>query len=136
MQVEELIDDPEPESEITEARRSVIAQPAVRREGDGVEEQILQHLAQTVRISADSVNHAPDIHLYVHGFFVDRGPHRLNRLRHEGGEIDRAKRQADLAAYHPRNVQHVFDEPGLRLCTPLDGFKGARARRIVELTLT
>src|SRR2546422_6070139 len=99
--------------------------PALGCELDRVGKEIPHHLLQPVRIALDHVDPRIELRLDPDVLGARRRPHGLDRRLDRGGEPHRADVEVELPADHPRDLEEVVDEPGLRPRAAVDHLERA-----------
>ena len=92
------------------ALRSHFHAPALRRELDGVTQQVPHHLLQAIRVAGDWRCIQVDEQLESNALGVGRGLDRFGRRADDVAEIDTSQRQPDLAGHDPLHVENVRDQ--------------------------
>ncbi len=110
---------------------------AVRRELDGVAEQVAHHLLQAPRITVDGTDAGGDVEGELESLGVRRWPGGVDGLLDGCREVDGPQVEEELSRDDARDVEQVVDEPRLATGGPLD--RGARpldprvlGRRLLE----
>ena len=97
---------------------------ALRRELDGVAQQVPHDLLQAIRIAGDRRGVEIDEQLKANPLGVGRWLHGLGGGADDVAEIHGAERQPDLAGHDPLHVEDVRNELLLALCVADDGLDG------------
>ena len=96
----------------------------LRRELDGVRQQVPDDLLQAIGVARDGADALVDDRVDADLLRVGRRRHGFDRLAHDIWQADLLDVEPERAAVEPSHVQQVFDQPGLRAGVPLDRLDG------------
>ena len=97
-----------------------------------VGQQVPRHLLQTMLVADHRQHIVRSLDVNRDVFRGGCRPDGIHGGVDDRAEIQRGHRQADTALDHPRDVEEVFDQPGLNLGVAVDGVDGVLALLVVD----